>query len=125
MLFRGRGSRRYIPSPSGWAAQRPAESLSYPPVITLLDVLLYLLIAAVAGGIGRAIAGGTRGGCVVSIVLGFIGAVLGSWLARKMKLPELLYIRLGDGPGFPFLWAVIGAALFVAVVVALSGGRRE
>jgi uncharacterized membrane protein YeaQ/YmgE (transglycosylase-associated protein family) len=93
--------------------------------MTLLDVLLYLLIAAVAGGIGRAIAGGTRGGCVVSIVLGFIGAVLGSWLARKMKLPELLYIRLGDGPGFPFLWAVIGAALFVAVVVALSGGRRE
>jgi uncharacterized membrane protein YeaQ/YmgE (transglycosylase-associated protein family) len=93
--------------------------------MTLLEVGLYLLIAAVAGGIGRAIAGGTRGGCVVSIVLGFIGAVLGSWLARKMKLPELLVIQLGDGPGFPFLWSVIGAALFVAVVVALTGGRRE
>ena len=93
--------------------------------MTLLEVCLYLLIAAVAGGIGRAIAGGTRGGCAVSIVLGFIGAVLGSWLARKMKLPELFVIQLGGGPPFPFLWAVIGAALFVAVVVALSGGRRE
>jgi uncharacterized membrane protein YeaQ/YmgE (transglycosylase-associated protein family) len=93
--------------------------------MTLLEVCLYLLIAAVAGGIGRAIAGGTRGGCAVSIVLGFIGAVLGSWLARKMKLPELFVIQLGDGPPFPFVWAVIGAALFVAVVVALSGGRRE
>jgi uncharacterized membrane protein YeaQ/YmgE (transglycosylase-associated protein family) len=93
--------------------------------MTLLDVLLYLLIAAVAGGIGRAIAGGTSGGCVVSIVLGFIGAMLGSWLARGAKLPELFVVRLGDGPPFPFLWAVIGAALFVAVVVALSGGRRE
>jgi uncharacterized membrane protein YeaQ/YmgE (transglycosylase-associated protein family) len=93
--------------------------------MTLLEVLLYLLIAAVAGAIGRAIAGGTRGGCLVSIVLGFIGAVLGSWLARKMKLPEPFLVRMGDGPGFPFLWAVIGAALFVAVVVALSGGRRE
>ncbi len=93
--------------------------------MTLLEVCLYLLIAAVAGGIGRAIAGGTRGGCAVSIVLGFIGAVLGSWLARKMKLPELFVIQLGEGPPFPFLWAVIGAALFVAVVVALSGGRRD
>jgi uncharacterized membrane protein YeaQ/YmgE (transglycosylase-associated protein family) len=93
--------------------------------MTLLEVLLYLLIAALAGGIGRAIAGGTRGGCVVSIVLGFVGALLGSWIARKAKLPELFLIRLGDGPPFPFLWSVIGAALFVAVVVALSGGRRD
>jgi uncharacterized membrane protein YeaQ/YmgE (transglycosylase-associated protein family) len=93
--------------------------------MTLIDVLLYLVIAAVAGGIGRAIAGGTRGGCLVSIVLGFIGSMLGSWLARKAKLPEPLMIQLGDGPGFPFLWAVIGAALFVAIVLLLSGGRRD
>jgi uncharacterized membrane protein YeaQ/YmgE (transglycosylase-associated protein family) len=93
--------------------------------MTLLELLLYLVIAAVAGGIGRAIAGGTRGGCVVSIALGFIGALLGSWIARKAKLPELFLVRLGDGPAFPFLWSVIGAALFVAVVVALSGGRRD
>ena len=93
--------------------------------MTLIDVLLYLVIAAVAGGIGRAIAGGTRGGCIVSIVLGFIGAMLGSWIARKASLPELFVIQLGAGPPFPFLWAVIGAALFVAVVLLLSGGRRE
>jgi uncharacterized membrane protein YeaQ/YmgE (transglycosylase-associated protein family) len=93
--------------------------------MTWLDILLYLLIAAIAGGIGRAIAGGTRGGCVVSIALGFIGSMLGSWLARELKLPEVLVIRLGDGPPFPFLWAVVGATLFVAVVVLLSGGRRD
>ena len=93
--------------------------------VTLIDVLLYLVIAAIAGGIGRALAGGTRGGCIVSIVLGFIGAMLGSWIARKANLPELFVIQLGEGPPFPFLWAVIGAALFVAVVVLLSGGRRD
>jgi uncharacterized membrane protein YeaQ/YmgE (transglycosylase-associated protein family) len=93
--------------------------------MTLLELFLYLVIAAVAGGIGRAIAGGTRGGCVVSIALGYIGALLGSWIARKAKLPEPFLVRLGDGPEFPFLWSVIGAALFVAMVVALSGGRRE
>jgi uncharacterized membrane protein YeaQ/YmgE (transglycosylase-associated protein family) len=89
---------------------------------TLLSLFLYLLIAAVAGGIGRAIAGGTHSGCLVSIVLGFIGAVLGSWIAHKMGLPEPLMISVGGAP-FPFLWSVIGAALFVAVVVALSGRR--
>lgn len=93
--------------------------------MTLLEVVLYLVIAAVAGGIGRAIGGGTRGGCVVSIVLGFIGAMVGSWIARTVNLPELFVIKLGEGPAFPFLWAVIGASLFVAVVVLLSGGRRE
>ncbi|HKD17542.1 MAG TPA: GlsB/YeaQ/YmgE family stress response membrane protein [Thermoanaerobaculia bacterium] len=93
--------------------------------LTWIDLLLYLLIAALAGGIGRAIAGGTRGGCLVSLVLGFIGALLGSWIARKVHLPELFEFRFGNGPAFPFLWSVIGAALFVAVVVLVSGGRRD
>ena len=93
--------------------------------VSLVSLLLYLVIAAVAGGIGRAIAGGTRGGCLVSVVVGFIGALLGPLIARKLGLPEPFAIRIDGGPEFPFLWAVIGATLFVAVVVLLSGGRRD
>lgn len=92
---------------------------------SLVSLLLYLLVAAIAGGIGRAIAGGTTGGCLVSIVVGFIGALLGPWIARKVGLPEPFPIRIAGAPEFPFLWSVIGAALFVAVVVLLSGGRRD
>jgi uncharacterized membrane protein YeaQ/YmgE (transglycosylase-associated protein family) len=88
----------------------------------LVSLFLYLLIAALAGAIGRAIAGGTHGGCLVSIVLGFIGALLGSWIARRMHLPEPLLVNVGGAP-FPFLWSVIGAALFVGVVHLLSGRR--
>lgn len=90
---------------------------------TPVSLLVYLLIAAVAGAIGRAIAGGTHGGCLVSIAVGFIGALLGPWLARQAGLPEPLLIRLSGGPEFPFLWAVIGASLFVAIVILISGRR--
>ena len=90
--------------------------------ITLGGLIVLLLIAAVCGAIGRAIAGGTHGGCLVSIALGFIGALLGGWLARAAKLPELLAINI-SGHSFPILWSIIGAALFVAIV-HLIGGRR-
>lgn len=89
---------------------------------TLFSFLIYLLIAAVAGAIGRAIAGGTSGGCLVSVALGFIGALIGSWLSNKLGLPEPFLINI-DGAPFPVLWSIIGAALFVAVVVLLSGRR--
>jgi uncharacterized membrane protein YeaQ/YmgE (transglycosylase-associated protein family) len=90
---------------------------------TVWTLLIYLLIAAVAGGIGRAIAGGTRGGCLVSIALGFIGGILGSWIANKVGLREPLMIHFAGGGQFPFVWSVVGAALFVAVVVLISGRR--
>lgn len=90
---------------------------------SLVSLLIYLMIAAIAGAIGRAIAGGTRGGCLVSIAVGFIGGLLGPWIARKLGLPEPLLIRVAGAPPFPFLWAIIGASLFVAVVVLISGRR--
>ena len=60
---------------------------------TVWTLLIYLVIAAIAGGIGRAIAGGTHGGCLVSIAVGFIGGILGSWIARKAGLPDDPYCR--------------------------------
>ena len=84
-------------------------------MISIPGILLLVLIAAICGAIGSAIAGGTRGGCLVSIVLGFVGALLGSWIARQMKLPEPIVIHAA-GQAFPVLWSVIGSALFVAIV---------
>src|SRR6476619_5619138 len=87
--------------------------------MTLLDVLVLLLIAGICGSLGQAIAGFSRGGCLVSIALGFVGAVLGMWLARAMGLPELFAIRIG-GTNFPIVWSIIGSALFVAVIALLT-----
>jgi len=91
-------------------------------MISIPGLLLLILIAAICGAIGSAIAGGTRGGLLVSIVLGFIGALLGSWIARQMKLPEPIVLH-ASGHAFPVLWSVIGSALFVALV-HLFGRRR-
>ena len=90
--------------------------------MTLIDVLLLLLIAGICGSLGQAIAGYSRGGCLVSIALGFVGALLGMWLARMMGLPELFPVRIGT-TSFPIIWSIIGSALFVAVVALLARRR--
>ena len=90
--------------------------------MTILDVIVLLIIAGLCGALGQAISGFSRGGCLVSIALGFIGAVLGMWLARQLGLPELFSIQIGT-TNFPIIWSIIGAALFVAVITLLTRRR--
>jgi uncharacterized membrane protein YeaQ/YmgE (transglycosylase-associated protein family) len=92
--------------------------------MTILDFLLLLLIAGICGGIAQAIVGFSRGGCLVAIALGFIGALLGMFLARTLGLPELLPITLGDVT-FPVIWSMVGAALFAAVISLLTRRRPQ
>lgn len=92
--------------------------------MTIVEFLLLLLVAGICGSIAQALVGVARGGCIVSIVLGFIGAVLGTWLARWLDLPELFTLQFGDEP-FPILWSIIGASLFCAVLALLTRGRRQ
>jgi uncharacterized membrane protein YeaQ/YmgE (transglycosylase-associated protein family) len=90
--------------------------------MTLLDVLILLLVAGICGALGQAIAGYSRGGCLVSIALGFVGALLGMWIARQMGLPELFPVRIG-GTSYPIIWSIIGSALFVAVLALITRSR--
>ena len=78
----------------------PALRNVYEVTMTILDFLLLLLVAGICGSIAQSLVGFTRGGCLVSIVLGLIGALLGVWLARILRLPELLALQFGDQP-FP------------------------
>ena len=92
--------------------------------MTLVDFLLLLLVAGVCGAIGQAISGYSRGGFVVAIVLGFIGAFIGVWLAARLGLPEIFVLRLG-ATNFPIIWSIIGATLFIALVGLLPSPRRR
>jgi len=94
--------------------------------MTIGEVLVLLLIAAVCGAVGQAIAGFDLGGCLVSIVVGFIGAYIGMWISRKLGWPEMLAIKVGTKT-FPIIWAVIGSALFTLIVGLIrraAGPRR-
>ena len=89
----------------------------------LFQFLVLLLIAGVCGAFGQAIAGYSHGGCLVSIALGFIGALFGMWLRGALNLPELIIIPV-SGMDFPIIWSIIGAALFVALINLISRRGR-
>jgi uncharacterized membrane protein YeaQ/YmgE (transglycosylase-associated protein family) len=91
--------------------------------MTLTSFLILLIVAGVCGSIGRAIAGYSHGGCLVSIALGFIGAVIGVWLAGALHLPQLFTADIA-GEHFPIIWSIIGSALFVAVISFFTRGRQ-
>jgi uncharacterized membrane protein YeaQ/YmgE (transglycosylase-associated protein family) len=90
--------------------------------MTLTQFLILLLVAGICGSIGQAIAGYSHGGCLVAIALGFIGALLGTYLAHALGLPELFRIHVG-GESFPIIWSIIGSALFVAVISLITRRR--
>ena len=87
--------------------------------ITLTGLLVLLIIAGICGALGRALGGGTGGGFIVSIAVGFVGALIGMFLAGALGLPEVLSLNV-DGRPFPILWSIIGGAVLVALVNAVA-----
>ena len=66
--------------------------------MTIIEFLMLLVVAGICGSLAQALVGYSRGGCLVWIVLGFIGALLGEWLARATGLPELFVVQIGGRP---------------------------
>ena len=87
--------------------------------MTALEIIILLVVAGICGGLGQAISGYSAGGLLASIALGFIGALIGFWIARAADLPELFALRFDTDAGtivFPIIWSIIGATIFVALV---------
>jgi uncharacterized membrane protein YeaQ/YmgE (transglycosylase-associated protein family) len=90
--------------------------------MSLVGFIVLLIIAAVCGSLGQALAGFSRGGCLISIVLGFIGAYLGLWLAQQLGLPTIFTVNI-DGQPFPIVWSILGSGLLAALFGLISRGR--
>ncbi len=90
--------------------------------MSLLGFLTLLLIAAVCGSLGQSLAGYSLGGCLTSMVVGFVGAWFGLWLARSLSLPPIMTITI-DGETFPLVWAIIGSAILALLAGLLTRPR--
>ncbi len=89
----------------------------------IIEFVILLIIAAICGSVGMALTGFNNKGCLVSTAVGFIGAIIGTWIARRLGLPELFNISLG-GAQFPIIWSIIGAVIF-SLPLSLLFGRRK
>ena len=64
--------------------------------MSLLELLVLLVIAGIAGAIAEFLVGFSPGGFLVSIIIGAVGAFIGTWLARQLGLPPLLTITINE-----------------------------
>ncbi len=83
------------------------------------SLLILLVVAGICGAIGQSIVGFSRGGCLASIAVGFIGALLGMWISKQIGIGELFAVNIG-GRSFPVIWSIIGSALFVGLISLIS-----
>jgi uncharacterized membrane protein YeaQ/YmgE (transglycosylase-associated protein family) len=91
--------------------------------MTLESLLILLLVAGVCGLAGQAISGSWNGGVLGSIVIGFLGWLIGTWLAVRLGMGEMLPLNIG-GWTFPTLWSVIGSTL-IGLLVRIFMGREQ
>jgi uncharacterized membrane protein YeaQ/YmgE (transglycosylase-associated protein family) len=91
--------------------------------LTVMEVVALFAIAFVCGAIGQAVAGVTKRGCMATIALGFIGALLGRIVAVKFGLPSLFDIDIGGNP-FPVVWSILFSAAFVALISLMQRGSK-
>jgi|SRR5687767_6321505 uncharacterized membrane protein YeaQ/YmgE (transglycosylase-associated protein family) len=91
--------------------------------MTLTGLILLLLVAGIVGAVGQSLSGYSFGGCLVSIIVGFIGAYVGVWLAGQLGLPEVFSITI-EGESFPIVWGIIGSAI-LSLILGLFTSRRR
>jgi uncharacterized membrane protein YeaQ/YmgE (transglycosylase-associated protein family) len=83
--------------------------------MTLVGFLLLLVVGAICGAIAELIVGFSPGGFLASVVVGFLGALIGGWVAHAVGLPSLLAVRI-DNVTIEVFWAVLGAIILLAIL---------
>jgi len=91
--------------------------------MTIVEFILYLVVAGICGAIARAAAGGTSGGFALSVIVGFFGAILGVFIARTAHLPRILVVTV-DGHAFPLIWSTVGGIALIAISHVVLPRRR-
>jgi uncharacterized membrane protein YeaQ/YmgE (transglycosylase-associated protein family) len=92
--------------------------------MSLLDFIIMIVIAAITGSIARSLVGFDRGGCILSAIVGFIGALIGTWLAREFNWDMIIPLKI-RGITYPIIWTIIGAVLFTLALSLFSPKKKK
>ena len=85
-----------------------------------MGILSWILLGLVAGAIAKALhPGRDPQGCIITMVIGVIGAVLGGWIATMFGWGRVDGFNL-----YSILVATGGAVLALLIYSAISGRRR-
>jgi uncharacterized membrane protein YeaQ/YmgE (transglycosylase-associated protein family) len=80
--------------------------------------LVWIVIGGIAGAIAKLLMPGRDpGGCIITILLGVVGAFVAGWLGQQLG-----WYNTGEGAGF--LAAIVGAFLILLVYRLVAGRRR-
>ena len=81
-------------------------------------IIAWIVIGGIAGAIAKLLMPGRDpGGCIITVLLGVVGAFLAGWLGQQLGW-------YGSGEGAGFLAAIIGAFLILLVYRLVAGRRR-
>ena len=88
------------------------------------DIISWIVIGAIAGVIAKLLMPGRDpGGCIITIVLGIVGAVLAGYLAHLLRISAETK-ALGDRGFFTKVAFGIVGAIIILAVYRLIAGRR-
>jgi uncharacterized membrane protein YeaQ/YmgE (transglycosylase-associated protein family) len=86
-----------------------------------VGVVGWIVVGLLAGGIARWIVKDDRTGCIYTMVIGVLGAIVGGWLMSSIDERGVDELSLRS-----IIVAAIGAVLLLLVLQAIAGrGRRS
>lgn len=86
-----------------------------------MGILSWILLGLVAGAIAKALhPGRDPQGCIITMIIGIIGAVLGGWIATLLGWGTVNGFNL-----YSILVATGGAVLALIIYNAVTGRRRN
>ena len=92
-------------------------------VLSPIQIGVWLVIALICGAVAEALLGYSHIGLLSATALGLLGALVGTWLANLLRLPDLLTISI-FGVQAELVWCTVGAILVIALSQMLRSGRR-